>query len=106
MFEEQNETLEMRRLQFSINAVERMRDSMNNFFFLKISLQIENVVAQANDFAVLRFSNSPRQQIYLAWILRKIGRDLLAQKSIGQIGNLQTTLDCVVVGNCDKIHPA
>ncbi len=52
------------------------------------------------------FGNSPNQDVNLAWVLREIGGDLLADKGIRQIANLQTAIDRVVVGDRDEIHPA
>ena len=55
---------------------------------------------------VLRFINSPNEQVNLAWILRKISRNLFAYKSLQLTGDFQTALDRVVIGDCDEIHPA
>src|SRR6266480_3574447 len=106
MFEEQNQALEMRGLQFAVDAVERMRDRVDNFSALQIALQRKNIVPDNNDVGVLLFRNSPDQDVNLARILRKISGDLLADERVGQIADRQTTVDRVVIGDGDKVHPA
>src|ERR1700682_850299 len=104
MFEEQNQALEVRGFELAVNAVKRMRNGVCDLRFLQILLQLENIVADAGDVSVLRFRDSPNQKMNLAGILREIGRDLLAQECLGQIGDLPATIDRVVIGDRDKIH--
>ena len=59
----------------------------------------------ADDLAVLRFGQAPDEQIYFAWILREISRNLLADKSIGIRRKREAALDRVVIGDGDEIHP-
>src|SRR2546421_1056539 len=106
MFEEQNQTLEMRGLEFAVDAVERMRHGVGNFSALQIALQRKNIVPDNNDVGVLLFSNAPDQDVNLARILREISCDLFTNERVGQIADRQTTVDRVVVGNGDEIHPA
>src|SRR6266705_2182183 len=106
MFEEQNQPLEMGCFELAVDAVERMRDRVCNLCALQISLQRQNVVANDNNVVVLLLGDPPNQDVNLAGILRKIGGDLLADKSVGEIANLETTLDRIVVGDGDKIHSA
>ncbi len=80
MLEEQNQPFEMRGVELAVDAVERMRDGVRDRFFLQVALQVENVLAQGDDLGVLRFGNSPDEQVNLARILRKISRNLLADK--------------------------
>ena len=82
MFEEKNETLEMSGFEFAVDAVKGMRDGVNDLFRLQIALKIENVFAQLRDLIVLRFRNSPREEIYFAGILREVSRDLFADERI------------------------
>src|SRR5437867_620707 len=106
MFEEQNESLEMRRFKLAVNAVERMRDRVRDLTGLQISLERKNIVANEDDVGVLAFGNAPDQNMNLAWVLRKIGRNLFTDERVGQIANGQATVDRVVIGDGDKIHPA
>ena len=41
----------------------------------------------------------------LAGIIRKIRRDLFADKSARQVRNPEAALDCIVIGDGDVIHP-
>src|SRR5437870_5118465 len=106
MFEEQNESLEVRRFELAVNAVERMRDRMRDLTGLQISLERENVVAEQDDVVVLLFGNAPDQNMNLARVLREIGRNLFTNERVRQIANGQTTVDRVVIGDRDEIHPA
>ena len=83
-----------------------MGDGVNNLLALQVALQIENILAQLRDFVVLRFGNSPGQQIYFAWVLGKIRRDLFAEERIRQVRNLETTCNRIVIGDGNEIHPA
>lgn len=42
----------------------------------------------------------------LARIIRKTRRDLFADKSARQVRNLEATVDRIVIGDGDEIHPA
>jgi dihydroxyacid dehydratase/phosphogluconate dehydratase len=44
--------------------------------------------------------------VQLAAVLRKKSRDLLADECSRQVRNFQATIDRIVIGNCDVIHPA
>src|SRR6266480_1918824 len=106
MFKEQNQALEMRGFEFAVDAVKRMRDRVDNFSALQIALQRKNIVPDNDDIIVLLFSNAPHQDVNLAGVLRKISRDLLADERVRQIADRQTTVDRVVIGDGDEIHPA
>ena len=82
VFEEQDQPLEVRRFQLAVDAVERMGNGVGDGRASADNVQIENVVANGDDFGVLRFGDSPDQQMNLARVLREIGRDLLADESI------------------------
>ncbi len=105
MFEEENQALEMRDLQFAVDAVKRMRHRMHDRCALQIGLELEDVLADAHDLRVLGFRDSPNEEVDLAGILREISRDLFADEGVRQVGDLQAALDCVVVGDGDEIHP-
>ena len=106
MFEEQNQPLEMRCLELAVDAVKRMCDRVRDLCALQIALERENIVPDNDDILVLLFGDAPDQKVNLAGILRKISRDLLANKRVRQIADLQTTVDCVVVSNGDETHSA
>src|SRR5215472_9132815 len=106
MFKEQDEPFEMRRFQFSVYAVERMRDRVRDFSALQIALQGKDVVSNQDNVLVLLLRDSPDQNVNLAGILRKISGDLFADKGVWQITDLETTLDRIVITDGDEIHPA
>src|ERR1043166_578106 len=106
MLEEQDQPLEVRRVQLSVDAVKRMRDGMGDRLCLQISLQIKNVIAQPNDLRVLRFGDSPNEDVNLAWVLGEISRHFFADEGARQVGDLEISIDRVVVGNGDEVHPA
>ena len=60
MFEEKNESLEMRRFQFAIDAVKRVGNGVNNLLALQVTLQIENIVAQLRRFRCAALRKFPR----------------------------------------------
>src|SRR5205807_9869812 len=55
---------------------------------------------------MLRFSNSPNQQVNLARVLRKISRNLFADKCLQSIRNRKATVDGVMISDCDEVHAA
>jgi hypothetical protein len=79
---------------------------VRNFSALQVSLERKNVVPDDYDVTVLLFGNPPDKNVNLAGILWKVGRNLLANKRVRQIANLQTTVDRVMVGNGNEIHSA
>ena len=81
-----------------------MGDGMGEVRLLEELLKIENVIAKGDDLRVLRFGQAPDEQMNLARVLRKIGRNLLAYECVGQIRNAETALDRVVIGQGDEIH--
>src|ERR1700736_3132235 len=106
MFEEQNQSFQMRCFEFAIHAVERMRDRVRDFAALQIPLQRKNIVPKDNDIVVLLFGNAPDQDVNLTRVLREVSGDLLADEGIGQVANLETTVDRVVVRDGHEIHSA
>ena len=59
MFEQEDEPFEMRGFELRVDAVERMRDGVNDLLGLQVALKIKNVVAQPRDLMVLRLGDSP-----------------------------------------------
>ena len=105
MLEKQDQALQMRGGQLAVDAVKRVSDGVRQRLLLQEGLKVENVVAKAADLGVLRLRKSPDKEVNFARILRKISRNLLAYKSIRQCRNRQTSLDGVVVGDGNKVHP-
>src|SRR5260370_35135419 len=106
MFEKQHEPFEMRGLEFAVDAVKRMRNRVGNIRSGEITLQCENIFPEDDDVVVLLSGNAPDQDVNLAGVLWKIGRDLFADKGIWQIANLKTAVDRVVIGDGDEVHSA
>ncbi len=104
--EKEDEPLEMRGRELAVDAVKRVRDGVGDRLLLQEGLEVENVLTQPDDLAVLDLVQAPGEQIYFAWVLREISRNLLTDKCIGMRGNRETTLDGVVVGDGDEVHPA
>ena len=78
---------------------------MSDLGTLKIPLQIEDIFAHAFDIAMLLFRNPPDQNVQLAGVIRKVSSNLLADESPRQMRNFQATIDRIVIGNGDVIHP-
>ncbi len=72
VLEKENQPFEVRGFELAVDAVERVGDRVADRFFLQIALQVEDVLPQRRNFAVLRFGNSPDQQMNFARIMRKI----------------------------------
>ena len=70
----------MSRFELAVDAVKWVSNSVRNFSALEKSLQVENVVAKGHDLLVLRFGDSPYEEVNLTRILREIGRNLLTYK--------------------------
>ena len=80
VLEEENQAFEVRRGQLAVDAVERMSDRMGNLGGREILLQLINIVSDGDNLLVLRLGYSPRQNVNLARILRKISCNLLTDK--------------------------
>ncbi len=80
MLEEENQACEVRRGQLAVDAVKRMSNRMGNLRGREILLQLINIVSNGDNFLVLRLGYSPRQNVNLARILRKISCNLLADE--------------------------
>jgi len=87
VLEKKDEPLEVRGVEFAVDAVKGMRDGMGERLGLKVLLEIKDVVAQTRDVGMLSLRKPPNEQVNFAWILRKISRNLLANKSIAQRRN-------------------
>ena len=81
-----------------------MRNGMRQRFFGQIALQIENIVPMRLDLSMLRFCETPYQDMDPAFIVGKVCRHLLAENHPGQVRNLQASSDRVVIRNRYKLH--
>src|SRR5207248_1233525 len=106
MFEEKDQLLEMSCFQFAVDAVKRMRDRVRDLRRLQVPLQLEDIIPDGFDLAMLLLRDSPNKNVELAGIMRKIRRDLFADKSARQMRNLEAAFNGVVIGDGDVIHPA
>jgi hypothetical protein len=105
MPKEKDQSLQMRSRQFAVDTIEGVGDGVGDSFLLQEDLQIKNVAAEGHNLLMLGGGNPPNEQVNFAWIKRKISRNLFANKSILVFSNLKATLDGVVIGDRDKIHP-
>src|ERR1700704_1924631 len=106
MLEEQDEPLEVGGLQLAVDTIKRMRNGVGDLTGLKVALQGEDVIAKDHDVRMLRFGDSPYENVNLARILRKISRNLLADECIRQIRDFEATVDRIVIRDGHVIHPA
>jgi hypothetical protein len=86
------------------HAEKRMGDGMNDVLPVEISRQLVDVAAQFLEFLVMRFIDPIGKNVDFALILREKGGDFLADESIGQVGDLESAGDLVVIGDCDEVH--
>src|ERR1700682_604729 len=106
MLEEQDEPLKVGGFQLAVDTIKRMRNGVGDLTGLKVALQREDVIAKDHDVRMLRFGDSPYENVNLARILRKISRNLLTYECIRKICNFEATIDRVLIGDVDVIHPA
>src|SRR5438477_1375733 len=92
--------------ELAVHAVKRVGHGVGDFSTLQIALESKNIVAKNDDVVVLLFGNAPNQEMDFAGVLRKISCDLLADESVRQVANFETTLDRVVIGQGYEIHAA
>ena len=70
-------------VELAVDAVKRVRDRMSDLPRSGGNVCRSKMLSRSvDDLGVLRFGNSPDQQIDFAWVLRKIRRNLLADKRI------------------------
>src|SRR4029453_7659849 len=96
----------MPRVEFTIDTIKRMRNSVRDLCTLQIALQLKNIFAHGIDLAVLVFRNSPNEDVQLAGIVGEIGGDLFADKGSRPIIDLQAAFDGIVIGDGDVVHPS
>ena len=68
-------------------------------------LQFVDVSAVLLDFPVLRLVDVPDQEVDGDLILWKLRGDLFAEEGPGQLGDLQASIDPIVIREGDKRHP-
>src|SRR5437763_933609 len=103
MLEEEDQLLEMRGLQFPVDAEKRVRNGVGEVCALQILLKIKDVIAMCDDVGVLGLSQPPNEKMDFARILRKISGNLLTYERVGQVSDAQTAFDRVVVRQGDKV---
>ena len=96
----------MRRGELAVDAIERVGDGVGDAIFRQIFLELENVAAEDRYIQVLGLINPPHQHMKFTRILREIGCNLFADKSVRLICDRETAIDAVVIGDSDEIHPA
>ena len=96
----------MSRLQFSVHAVERMRNCVRDLRGLQVALQVEDVIADTFYIAMLLLGDSPDKNVQFASVVWEIRCDLFADKGARQVCNLQAAVDRIVVGKGDISHVA
>ena len=83
-----------------------MRNRVRDLRSLQVALQLKDIVADRIRSRDAAASEIPQTRICsLHGSLREIGGDLFADKGARPITDLQATLDRIVVGNGDVIHP-
>src|SRR5437588_6704260 len=92
--------------ELAVHAVKRVRHGVGDFSTLQIALESKNIIANNDDVIVLLFGNAPNQEMDLAGVLRKISCDLLADESVRQIANFETTINRVMIGQGYEIYDA
>ena len=53
---------------------------------------------------MLRLRDPPDQKMHAAFVFGKNGRHLLADDHIRQVGNFETAINCVLIGERDEAH--
>ena len=92
------------RSQLLVGTVQGMRDRVRQRLFREIALQLEDIVSTRLDFPVLGFREAPDQDVNLAFIVGKVRRHLLAKDHSGQVRDLQTPGDGIVIGDRHELH--
>src|SRR4030095_7885002 len=103
--EEQGELFDMASAELAIDRVKRVRDSVRKFFDGEVALQFVEVVAQRLHLPMLPFIKAPDEQMNSCVILRKPRGHLFTQENSRAFRDFQTTVNRVVVGDGDEIHP-
>jgi hypothetical protein len=106
MAEEEDELLDVRPGEAFVEAVEWVRDGVDDLRGGEVTLEVEDVLAQGVDFAVLQLGDAPDEDVGLAAIFRKTGADLFADEDAGEVGDFEAALDAVVIGDGDQVHAA
>jgi hypothetical protein len=106
MTEEEEEALDMAAGELLIEPVEGMCDGVGEVLGGEIFLEIVDILAEAEDIAVLGFREAPDEEVDLAMILGEPGGDLLGDEDAGEIGDLEAAVDAVVIGDGDEVHAA
>ena len=104
IFKQEQELLEMVNIQATVYRPERVRQGMGDILLLEIVHHGIDVLPQFLDLPMLFLVDVIDQDMHLTAVLREIAGDFLADKGIGQVGDFQTTVDIVVIGDGNPIH--
>lgn len=87
-----------------VDGIQRMGRDGQDLRLAQVACQVEDVLAQPLDFAVLGLVDVQSQHMDLAAAVWKVGGDLFADEDIAQMGDLEGALDAVMIGNRDMAH--
>ncbi len=104
MAEEQNEPLPVVHGESLVDRPERMGHGVGDTLLFQPAGQLVDVAPQILDLAVLCLGDAPGKKMHFDVILGKKSGDFLAEKHTGTAGNLEATVDRVMVGEGDIIE--
>src|SRR5271166_5180681 len=105
MLEEKDQLLHMIGGQLPSHVVKRMSNRMTDSGVRQIFPELKNIPSDLLDLDVLRLGQVPEEQVDVHLIIRKPGRNLLADENIRKLGDLETSVDPVVIGEGNVCHP-
>ena len=101
--EKQDEPFPMLDRKTLVHRPERMRHGMRDVLGFEVTRELVDVATYTLDLHMLFLGDTPREKVHFDVILRKESGDFLADEGTRLIGDFQTALDRVVVGEGDKI---
>src|SRR5271166_5485523 len=90
--------------QLPSHVVKRMSDGMTDSGVRQIFPELKNIPSDLLDLDVLRLGQIPEEQVDVYLIIRKPGRNLLADENIRKLSDLEASVDLVVIGEGDVGH--
>ena len=87
-----------------VGGAQRVRAGVGDALPPQIRHKVVYICSEARYFPVLRLGDVPGQHMYLAFIVREVGRDFLADERLRQVGDFQGPVDGVVVRYGYIIH--
>ena len=104
MTEKQNQPFPVIHRKAFVDRPERMRHGVRDALLLEVARQLVDIAPQPLDLRVLRLGETPSENMDLHIVLGEKRRDFLAEKCSGLAGDLQTSVDRVVVGERDEVE--